>query len=79
VFSGSYLSEPAANAAEFVTVPTLYLAYLHRNDPDPCADIQTVALPLYLTSTREKIVVEVRSGGSVRKRVTGAIWNHDFR
>jgi len=58
--SDSHLAEPASNASEYVDAPPLSLAYTNTSDPDPYNDTTTVVLPLYLTTTREKKVMEVR-------------------
>jgi dynein heavy chain 2 len=59
IVSGSSLAEPQANAAEVVSVPSLYVAFIGTKDSEPYEDRQTVALPLYLTMSREKFVVEL--------------------
>lgn len=40
-------------------MPPLHIAFVRSKDPEPYEDRQTVALPLYLTTSREKFVVEL--------------------
>jgi hypothetical protein len=60
VFDGIGLTEPSADAQELVSVPPCRLAYSRKSsDESKMADDLSITIPLYYSTDRERMLVEV--------------------
>ncbi|CAM9144871.1 unnamed protein product [Heterosigma akashiwo] len=58
-FGGSCLHETAPNAPEVTDVPPVSLAFIKNDEPEPYSKGEALAVPLYHSLNREKMLVEV--------------------
>ena len=58
-FDGSQLTDAASNANEITGVPDVTFAYIHKDDAPAYREGDAISAPIYLTTSREKHLVEV--------------------
>jgi len=58
-FDGEKLSDAYADAAELLLVPKCTFAWIGPDDKDPYPEEASVLVPLYSTSTRQRLVSQL--------------------
>jgi dynein heavy chain 2 len=74
-FDGAKMVEPGNDLPEFITLPTVYMAWNAQKDADPHPDSSTAVVPLYISSTREKMLCKLKlpNQGSASERIIGGV------
>jgi len=74
-FQQGKLVDPPQNGPEFITLPTLYLAWLSASETDPYMDNTTALVPVYASGNREKMLTKLKvpNTGDPSDRIIGGV------